>query len=132
MAANIALAGLAWDRKGPCMPCMRVAWHIPPAPFLAGSQLAIFDPHCEHLPNISAVNPGKRIDFVATSAQRDHPDQFEPYQAFGCDARSTFQGTLFRFPLRSPELAARSRISKQARMHVVCIAGSSYILSSAK
>ena len=24
-----------------------------------------FDPHCAFLPNISALNPGKRIDFVA-------------------------------------------------------------------
>ena len=75
----------------------------------------LFDPHCEHLPGISASNPGKRIDFVATAARRQHPDQFAPYCAFGCDARSIFSGTLFRFPLRTPALAARSRVSKQAR-----------------
>lgn len=41
--------------------------------------------------------------------------QFDPYKAFGCDMRSHFDGTLFRFPLRSEALAADSRISKQVR-----------------
>lgn len=36
-----------------------------------------------------------------------------PYQAFGCDMRSEFSGTLFRFPLRTPEAAAQSQISTQ-------------------
>ena len=80
---------------------------------VAGSNLVIFDPHCEHLPGISAANPGKRIDFVATNAKAEFPDQFAPYCAFGCDAASYFPGTLFRFPLRTPEQAQRSRISKQ-------------------
>lgn len=78
-----------------------------------GSQLVIFDPHCNYLPNITPQNPGKRINFVESSAADAHPDQFTPYQAFGCDARSYFNGTLFRFPLRTAEQAACSRISKQ-------------------
>lgn len=80
---------------------------------LSGSQLVIFDPHCTYLPNITPQNPGKRIDFVASSAADTHPDQFAPYQAFSCNARSYFDGTLFRFPLRTAEQAAKSRISKQ-------------------
>ncbi len=79
----------------------------------SGSQLVIFDPHCTYLPNITPQNPGKRIDFVQSSAAAAHPDQFAPYQAFGCDAKSYFSGTIFRFPLRTAEQAATSRISKQ-------------------
>ncbi|BDA44284.1 probable Sacsin [Coccomyxa sp. Obi] len=81
--------------------------------FISGSQLVIFDPHCTYLPNITPQNPGKRINFVASSAVDTHPDQFAPYQAFGCNARSYFDGTLFRFPLRTAKQAANSRISKQ-------------------
>lgn len=79
----------------------------------AGSQLVIFDPQCEHLPNISTANPGKRIDFVATAMPAGHRQQFEPYLAWGCNMQSYFGATLFRFPLRTPALATKSRISKQ-------------------
>jgi hypothetical protein len=64
-------------------------------------------------PNVSATNPGKRIDFVAHRVARQHPDQFAPYMLFGCDMEAVFDATLFRFPLRTEDLAARSRISKQ-------------------
>jgi sacsin len=93
----------------------------------AGSQLVLFDPHCEHLPGIIASNPGKRIDYVASAAARQHPDQFAPFCAFGCDARSFFPGTLFHFPLRTPALAARSRISKQVHPFFLIPFLSSYI-----
>ena len=79
----------------------------------AGDFLVIFDPHCRYIPGITSSNPGKRINFVATPAAEEHPDQFEPYHAFGCDARSHFPGTLFRFPLRTEAHAQSSRISKQ-------------------
>lgn len=65
------------------------------------------------MPNITPSNPGKRINFVSTPAAQEHPDQFAPYKVFGCDARKPFQGTLFRFPLRTPAHAQASRISKQ-------------------
>ena len=73
----------------------------------------MFDPHCHYIPNITPSNPGKRINFVATPAAEEHPDQFAPYRVFGCDARTTFPGTLFRFPLRIEAHAKTSRISKQ-------------------
>lgn len=37
---------------------------------------------------------------------------FSTRQVFGCDMRNYFRGTLFRFPLRTPALAAKSSISK--------------------
>lgn len=48
------------------------------------------------------------------SSGRRFPDQAAPYAALGCDLRSLYHGTLFRFPLRTAELAAASQISRQA------------------
>lgn len=39
--------------------------------------------------------------------------QFSPLKAFGCDLRSNFKATLFRFPLRTEKQALASRLSKQ-------------------
>jgi sacsin len=90
-------------------------YHLTDLPsFVSGRHIAFFDPHCEFLPNITAANPGKRIDFVAHAVAAAHADQFAPYACFGCDMAALFEGTLFRFPLRTPEQAARSRLSKQA------------------
>ena len=47
------------------------------------------------------------------SLPQQHADQFQPFCAFGCDMEHEFQGTMFRFPLRTPQLASRSRISTQ-------------------
>ena len=47
-----------------------------------------------------------------------YEDQFRPFELplFGCSpfSGSTFQGTIFRFPLRSPEQALSSKLSKQS------------------
>jgi sacsin len=90
-------------------------YHLTDLPsFVSGRHIAFFDPHCDFLPNISAANPGKRIDFEANPVAVAHADQFAPYACFGCTMAAPFEGTLFRFPLRTPEQAARSRLSKQA------------------
>lgn len=39
------------------------------------------------------------------------PEQFSPYQFFGCELKSHFNGTLFRFPLRTAAAARDSEIS---------------------
>ena len=85
------------------------SWHRGMDPSLQ----VLFDPHCSFLPSVSSANPGKRIRFVRSAVLDTYRDQFEPYIAFGCDMRSHYGGTLFRFPLRSPSLAEQSRISKQ-------------------
>lgn len=74
----------------------------------------MFDPQGIYLPNVSAVNPGKRIEYVSSSAISLYKDQFFPYCAFGCDMKNPFHGTLFRFPLRNADQAANSNLSKQA------------------
>lgn len=76
--------------------------------------MVLFDPQGIYLPNVSALNPGKRIDYVSSSAISRYKDQFFPYCAFGCDMRNPFNGTLFRFPLRNTDQAANSKLSKQA------------------
>lgn len=89
-------------------------YHLTDLPsFVSAGSLVLFDPHCSFLPNVSSVNPGKRIKFVQSAVLDTYRDQFEPYATFGCDMRSHYSGTLFRFPLRSASLAEQSRISKQ-------------------
>ncbi|KAL7096896.1 hypothetical protein ACP275_10G109500 [Erythranthe tilingii] len=90
-------------------------YHLTDLPsFVSGKHAVIFDPQGVYLPNVSATNPGKRIEYVSSSAISLYKDQFLPYCAFGCDMKSPFQGTLFRFPLRNTDQAANSKLSKQA------------------
>jgi len=81
---------------------------------VSGKYVVLFDPQGAYLPNVSAANPGKRIDYVSSSAIMMYNDQLSPYCAFGCDMKASFQGTLFRFPLRSTEQASSSRLSRQS------------------
>eukprot|EP00257_Ricinus_communis_P020409 XP_015579634.1 sacsin isoform X1 [Ricinus communis] len=90
-------------------------YHLTDLPsFVSGKYIVLFDPQGVHLPNVSTSNPGKRIDFVSSSAINFYDDQFSPYIAFGCDMKSSFNGTLFRFPLRNANQAATSKLSRQA------------------
>ena len=88
-------------------------YHLTDMPsFISGRHAVFFDPHATYLPNVSSANPGKRVDFVNNDVFAKHRDQFAPFLAFGCDARSEYAGTLFRFPLRTKAQAARSKLSK--------------------
>ncbi|CAK9135400.1 unnamed protein product [Ilex paraguariensis] len=90
-------------------------YHLTDLPsFVSGKYVVLFDPQGVFLPNISHANPGKRIEYVSSSAITVYSDQFFPYCAFGCDMKSPFHGTLFRFPLRNADQAASSQLSKQA------------------
>lgn len=90
-------------------------YHLTDLPsFVSGKYVVLFDPQGAYLPNVSAANPGKRIDYVNSSAITMYHDQLSPYCAFGCDMKASFQGTLFRFPLRSTEQASSSRLSRQS------------------
>lgn len=90
-------------------------YHLTDLPsFVSGKYVVLFDPQGSYLPNISSANPGKRIDFVSSLAISAYNDQFSPYCAFGCDMKTTFAGTLFRFPLRNAGQAAVSKLSRQA------------------
>ncbi|KAF9624036.1 hypothetical protein IFM89_007734 [Coptis chinensis] len=90
-------------------------YHLTDVPsFVSDKYVVLFDPQGVYLPNVSAANPGKRIEYVSSSALSLYNDQFLPYCAFGCDMKNPFHGTLFRFPLRNVEQAAVSKLSRQA------------------
>ena len=90
-------------------------YHLTDLPsFVSRRFVTFFDPHCAFLPRVSAANPGKRVDFLSSPILRSHPDQFLPYCAFGCDMEKEFAGTLFRFPLRTAQQAATSKLSRAA------------------
>ncbi|KAI5397188.1 hypothetical protein KIW84_063128 [Lathyrus oleraceus] len=90
-------------------------YHLTDLPsFVSGKYVVLFDPQGVYLPRVSAANPGKRIDFTSSSALSFYKDQFFPFCAFGCDMQSPFAGTLFRFPLRNVDQAAKSKLSRQA------------------
>ncbi|XP_020205115.1 sacsin isoform X1 [Cajanus cajan] len=90
-------------------------YHLTDLPsFVSGKYVVLFDPQGVYLPRVSASNPGKRIDFAGSSALSFYRDQFSPYCAFGCNMQSPFSGTLFRFPLRNADQAAKSKLSRQA------------------
>uniref|UniRef100_A0A7N0RD15 RING-type domain-containing protein n=1 Tax=Kalanchoe fedtschenkoi TaxID=63787 RepID=A0A7N0RD15_KALFE len=89
-------------------------YHLTDLPsFVSGKYVVLFDPQGAYLPNISSANPGKRIDYVSSSALSYYGDQFFPYCCYGCDMQTSFSGTLFRFPLRTADHAASSMLSRQ-------------------
>ncbi|XP_067047063.1 sacsin-like [Acropora muricata] len=89
--------------------------------FVSRNYFVIFDPHTTYLGNVIANTrkPGIKID-LNKDVKRLHSfkNQFKPFNGvFGCDLHlekehNSFDGTLFRFPLRTREQAARSEIKK--------------------
>ena len=70
--------------------------------------LCVFDPHLRFVPGSTRLEPGMRYD--VNELFELFPDVFSCYlpQCFDID-----NGTMFRFPLRTSEMAERSDISKQ-------------------
>ena len=90
-------------------------YHFTDVPsFVSGDHIVYFDPHAESLPGATAQNPGLKIRFVGAGYLEQFPDQFSPYCAFGNDMDKPFPGTLFRFPLRTAEAAASSKLRQEA------------------
>ena len=89
--------------------------------FVSRNYFVIFDPHTTYLGNVigNTRKPGIKID-LNKDVKRLHSfkNQFKPFNGiFGCDLHlvkedNSFDGTLFRFPLRTGEQAARSEIKK--------------------
>jgi sacsin len=105
---------------------------------VSGDSVVTFDPHVNFLPGATASQPGIKIKFTSDTKEtgaaaggasggikpsnnnsnksarlREHfPDQFNPLCFFGNDLNRYFDGTLFRFPLRTKSLAQQSEISK--------------------
>ena len=91
--------------------------------FVSRDRLCIFDPHRAHLPSDL---PGLQVQ-LTTELRKKYWAQLAPFAdvaqvAHASDAVDSVEaveavepGTMFRLPLRTPELASRSLISNQAR-----------------
>ena len=83
--------------------------------FVSGDYLVMFDPHATHLPGATPARPGLKIAFGASPLLSQFPDQFGGYlDTFGCDLTSSYNATMFRFPLRTEEAARASEIKPEA------------------
>ena len=87
--------------------------------FVSRNYFAIFDPHTSYLGKQikSERKPGIKINLNRDVKRlQKFKNQFKPFNGiFGCDLHldkeeNSFDGTLFRFPLRTREQAARSEI----------------------
>ena len=90
--------------------------------FVSRNQFVIFDPNTFYLGKAirNKNKPGIKIDTNRnTKKLRKFRNQFKPFNGiFGCDLNldkvdNSYQGTLFRFPLRSKEQAVRSEIKQR-------------------
>ena len=70
--------------------------------------LSVFDPHLSYVPDASIDKPGMQYD--VEELQQRYPDVFSCYLPQCFDVNN---GTLFRFPLRTEEMAEQSKISKR-------------------
>ena len=87
--------------------------------FLSRNYFVIFDPNTFYLGKAirNKTKPGIKLD-VNRKELRRYRNQFKPFNGiFGCDLLlnkedNSFQGTLFRFPLRTIEQAVKSEIKQ--------------------
>ena len=89
--------------------------------FVSKNFLAIFDPHTSYLGKVirNKGRPGIKINLNKNvKGLRKFKNQFKPFNGiFGCDLHldkqdNSFDGTLFRFPLRTRDQASASEIKK--------------------
>lgn len=91
-------------------------YHMTDLPsFVSTQYVVILDPQARFLPDVNPSNPGKMIDYLANPEVIDKfSDQFSPYEAYKLNWKKAYDGTLFRLPLRTPEQASSSLLSKRA------------------
>ena len=87
--------------------------------FVSRNHFVIFDPNTFYLGKVirNKAKPGMKINLNKNAKKlRKFRNQFKPFNGiFGCDLRlekedNSFNGTLFRFPLRTKEQAMKSEI----------------------
>ncbi|XP_078588971.1 sacsin-like [Branchiostoma floridae x Branchiostoma japonicum] len=91
-------------------------YHVTDVPsFVSGSRVLFFDPHATHLSKHikDKSRPGIGLDLQKnTRLVSRFKDQFKPFQGvFGYSTSTSYNGTLFRLPLRTPQEASGSEIS---------------------
>ena len=94
-------------------------YHLTDVPmFASGSKVVMFDPQASFVPGINPSNPGKMIDCRKSQGRKlieSLPRVFDPLKVFGCNlSGEEFDGTIFRFALRTDEQAKVSRLSRQS------------------
>jgi sacsin len=90
-------------------------YHLTDTPsFVSGEHLVVFDPHTSYMPGTTPSQPGLRMKYCGNNLSNTFPDQFRPYEYFGCDFKQAYSGTLFRFPFRNASMARKSEISKRS------------------
>jgi len=98
-------------------------YHLTDVPsFISRGNIVFFDPHTNYLGHVitNKSKPGIKLNLETHQHKiQGLTDQFKPYNGlFGCDiskdsTMKSYEGTLFRFPLRTEEQARKSEISKQ-------------------
>eukprot|EP01064_Diplonema_japonicum_P029206 TRINITY_DN4657_c1_g1_i1.p1 TRINITY_DN4657_c1_g1~~TRINITY_DN4657_c1_g1_i1.p1 ORF type:complete len:4321 (+),score=807.67 TRINITY_DN4657_c1_g1_i1:90-12965(+) len=83
--------------------------------FVSGEYLVLLDPHRKYLTQFTKANaPGFRVKIPSKTVTGSiFEDQFKPYAFKGhlsCGLDKPYDGTLFRFPLRTGDTAAASSI----------------------
>ena len=73
-----------------------------------GNVLCVFDPHYKYVPGATKWKPG-RMYKEAEKVKKVFPDVFSCYDQKECPVQNS---TMFRFPLRTEEMANSSKISK--------------------
>ena len=74
-----------------------------------GDVLCVFDPHCQYVPDANPLEPGRMCTEV-TKLKNLFPDVFNCY----LEERFPLENsTMFRFPLRTEEMACDSKISSK-------------------
>ncbi|XP_060572031.1 sacsin-like [Ruditapes philippinarum] len=81
--------------------------------FITGSNIVFFDPHEKYLGSVRGT--GLKYTLPNATLVLRHSDQFKPYNGvFGCEIGDkdfkSYNGTLFRLPLRTEEQARESKI----------------------
>ena len=56
---------------------------------------------------------------------KQHADQFAPFRVFGCDLEQPFEGTIFRLPLRTPQV----RFGHVLHVTGVCVCVCVYVVN---
>ena len=94
-------------------------YHLTDVPmFVSGTKIVMFDPQASYVPGINPANPGKMVDCSKENGRtlvQSLPQVFDPLKVFGCKLQGEdFNGTIFRFALRTDEQAEVSRLSRQS------------------
>ncbi|KAK7495449.1 hypothetical protein BaRGS_00013388 [Batillaria attramentaria] len=73
--------------------------------------ICVFDPTCRYLPNLDSSEPG--VKFEVDELEQEYPDLVAAYTETGIDMNHP--GTLFRFPLRTEEMAQFTKTNTAAK-----------------